>query len=218
MDITPKMVKELREMTNAGMMDCKRALEKSQGDIEGAVKILREKGLSSAAKRAHREAKEGMVFSYIHSNNKLGVLVELNCETDFVARTDDFIELGKNIAMQVAASNPLVVNREDLSEDTIAKEKEIFANQAAQSGKPEKVIDKIVEGKLEKFYHEVVLLEQPFIKDDKQTIEDLLKETIGKLGENKPYSTERRGRGTSPAPFFGRRARWVIARQSRGCF
>jgi len=184
MEITSKMVKELRDMTNAGMMDCKKALTETGGDVEAAVKFLREKGLSSAAKRAHKAANEGQIFSYIHSNNKLGVIVELNCETDFVAKTDDFQALGKNIAMQVAASAPLVVNREDLQEDVLAREKEIFKNQAIESGKPEKVLDKIVEGKLEKFYSEVVLLEQPFIKDDKVTIEELVKETIGKLGEN----------------------------------
>ncbi|HSG28077.1 MAG TPA: translation elongation factor Ts [Candidatus Krumholzibacterium sp.] len=184
MEITSKMVKELRDMTNAGMMDCKRALQETGGNVDEAVKYLREKGLSAAAKRAHREANEGKVFSYIHSNEKLGVMLELNCETDFVAKTEDFITLGRNLAMQVAAANPLVVRREDLSEDMIAGEKEIFRNQALQSGKPENVIDKIVEGKLEKFYHEVVLLEQPYIKDDKVTVEELIKETIGKLGEN----------------------------------
>lgn len=184
MEITPKQVKELREMTNAGMMDCKKALQDAEGDIEAAVKILREKGLSSAAKRAHREANEGRIFSYIHSNEKLGVMVELNCETDFVAKTEDFLQLGKNLAMQVAAANPMVVSREDVPAEIVEKEKEIFRNQALQSGKPEKVLDKIIEGKIEKFYHEVVLLEQPFIKDDKIIVEDLLKETIGKLGEN----------------------------------
>ena len=184
MEITSKMVKELRDMTNAGMMDCKKALTESGGDVEAAVKILREKGLSAAAKRAHKEANEGQIFSYIHSNNKLGVIVELNCETDFVAKTADFQNLGKNLAMQVAAAAPLVVKREDISEEVLTQEKEIFRNQAVQSGKPEKVLDKIVEGKLEKFYSEVVLLEQKFIKDDSVTIEELLKETIGKLGEN----------------------------------
>ncbi|MBU8920637.1 MAG: translation elongation factor Ts [Bacteroidales bacterium] len=184
MEIAPKLVKELREMTNAGMMDCKKALLETEGNIDEAVKFLREKGLASAAKRAHKEANEGKIFSYIHSNEKLGVMVELNCETDFVAKTEDFIALGKNIAMQVAAASALVVKREDLSAEVIENEKEIFRNQAIQSGKPEKVLDKIVEGKLEKFYHETVLLDQPFIKDDKVTVEELLKETIGKLGEN----------------------------------
>ncbi|MCK4537752.1 MAG: translation elongation factor Ts [Candidatus Krumholzibacteria bacterium] len=184
MDIAPKLVKELREMTRAGMMDCKKALLETEGNIDEAVKFLREKGLASAAKRAHKAANEGKIFSYIHSNEKLGVMVELNCETDFVAKTDDFITLGKNIAMQVAAANPLVVKREELSAEVIENEKEIFRNQALQSGKPEKVLDKIVEGKLEKFYHETVLLDQPFVKDDKMTVGDLLNETIGKLGEN----------------------------------
>jgi elongation factor Ts len=184
MEITSKMVKELRDKTNAGMMDCKKALQESEGDMDNAIKILREKGLSSAAKRAHRAANDGQIFSYIHSNSKLGVIVELNCETDFVAKTEDFQTLGKNIAMQVAATSPLVVKREDLPAAVVDEEKEIFKNQAIQSGKPEKVLDKIIEGKMEKFYHEVVLLEQPFVKDDKITVEDLLKETIGKLGEN----------------------------------
>jgi len=184
MEITSKMVKELRDMTNAGMMDCKKALKETDGDVEAAVKFLREKGLSSAAKRAHRAANEGQIFSYIHSNNKLGVIVELNCETDFVAKTDDFQALGRNLAMQVAAAAPLVVKREDIPEEVLAREMEIFRNQAIESGKPEKVLDKIVEGKVEKFYSEVVLLEQPFIKDDKIKVEELLKETIGKLGEN----------------------------------
>jgi len=184
MEITPKLVKELREMTNAGMMDCKKALQQAGGDMGEAVKFLREKGLSSAAKRSHRAANEGKIFYYIHSNEKLGVLLELNCETDFVARTQDFIDLGRNLAMQVAAANPTVVLREQIPADILAGEKEIYRNQALQSGKPEKVLDKIIEGKLEKFYHESVLLEQPFIKDDKITVEDLIKETIGKLGEN----------------------------------
>ena len=184
MEITSKMVKELRDMTNAGMMDCKKALTESKGDVEAAVKFLREKGLSSAAKRAHKAANEGQIFSYIHSNNKLGVIVELNCETDFVAKTDEFQALGRNLAMQVAAAAPMVVNKEDISEDILAKEMEIFRNQAIESGKPEKVLDKIVEGKIEKFYSEAVLLEQAFIKDDKVKVEELLKETIGKLGEN----------------------------------
>ena len=184
MEITSKMVKELRDMTNAGMMDCKKALKETDGDFEAAVKFLREKGLSSAAKRAHKAANEGQIFSYIHSNNKLGVIVELNCETDFVAKTDDFQTLGRNLAMQVAAAAPMVVKREDIPEDMLAKEMEIFRNQAIESGKPEKVLDIIVEGKVEKFYSEVVLLEQAFIKDDKVKVEELLKETIGKLGEN----------------------------------
>ncbi len=184
MSVTPQQVKELRERTGAGMMDCKKALQESGGDVDKAIKILREKGLASAAKRAGREVKEGCIFSYVHPGDKLGVLLELNCETDFVARTDDFQELGKNIAMQVAAVSPVVVRREEVSPGMMEHEKEIYRNQAKAAGKPEKIIDKIVEGKLEKFYHEVCLLEQPFIKNDKETVEDFVKATIGKLGEN----------------------------------
>ena len=184
MKITSKLVKELRDRTGVGMMDCKKALVETSGDVEKAIKYLREKGLSAAAKRAGRETKEGSIFSYIHPGAKLGVLVEVDCETDFVARTDDFQELGKNLAMQVAASSPLTVNREELPEDVIEREREIFKAQALSSGKPENVVDKIVEGKLEKFYHEICLLEQPFVKNDKETVEDLLKATIAKLGEN----------------------------------
>ena len=200
MKITSKMVKELRDMTSAGMMDCKKALTESDGDVEAAVKILREKGLSAAAKRAHKDANEGEIFSYIHSNNKLGVIVELNCETDFVARTDEFQTLGRNLAMQVAAAAPIVVKREDIAEDILEREKEIFRNQAIQSGKPEKILDKIIEGKIEKFYSEVVLLEQSFIKDDKVKVEELLNEAIGKLGENmiiKRFARFQLGEGTS---------------------
>lgn len=184
MKITSKLVKELRDRTGVGMMDCKKALVETSGDVEKAIKYLREKGLSAAAKRAGRETKEGSIFSYIHPGAKLGVLVEVDCETDFVARTDDFQELGKNLAMQVAASSPLTVNREELPEDVIEREREIFKAQALSSGKPENVVDKIVEGKLEKFYHEICLLEKPFVKNDKETVEDLLKATIAKLGEN----------------------------------
>jgi elongation factor Ts len=184
MKITSELVKELRDRTGVGMMDCKKALVETDGDVEKAIQHLREKGLSAAAKRAGRETKEGSIFSYIHPGAKLGVLVEVDCETDFVARTDDFLELGKNLAMQVAASSPLTVNREELHEDVIEREREIFKKQALSNGKPENVVDKIVEGKLEKFYHEVCLLEQPFVKNDKETVEDLLKATIAKLGEN----------------------------------
>lgn len=184
MGITPQQVKELRERTGAGMMDCKRALQDSEGNVDKAIKVLREKGLSSAAKRAGREVREGCIFSYIHPGSKLGVLLELNCETDFVARTEDFQELGKNIAMQIAAAAPIVVKREEVSSDLLEHEKEIYRGQAKTSGKPEKIVDKIVEGKLEKFYHEICLLEQPYIKNDKETVEDVVKATIGKLGEN----------------------------------
>lgn len=184
MSIDAKQVKELREKTGSGMMDCKKALQESGGDMEKAITLLREKGLSDAAKRKGRSVGEGNVFSYIHPGAHIGVIVELNCETDFVARTDEFQELGKNIAMQVAATSPLAVKREDLDPEIVEKEKEIFRNQALKSGKPENVLDKIIEGKTEKFYHEVCLLEQPFIKNDKETISDLLNGVMGKLGEN----------------------------------
>jgi elongation factor Ts len=184
MKITPGLVKELRERTGVGMMDCKNALKESDGDIEKSIKYLREKGFSKASKRAGKETKEGVIFSYIHPGSKLAVLVEVNCETDFVARTEDFLVLGKNLAMQVAAAAPAVVNRDELDQETIEKEREIYRNQALASGKPEKVVDKIVEGKLEKFYHGVCLMEQPFIKNDKESVEDLVKVTIGKIGEN----------------------------------
>ena len=184
MKITPGLVKELRERTGVGMMDCKNALKESDGDIEKSIKYLREKGFSKASKRAGKETKEGVIFSYIHPGSKLAVLVEVNCETDFVARTEDFLVLGKNLAMQVAAAAPAVVNRDELDQETLENEREIYRNQALASGKPEKVVDKIVEGKLEKFYHGVCLMEQPFIKNDKESVEDLVKVTIGKIGEN----------------------------------
>jgi elongation factor Ts len=184
MEIAPKLVMELREKTGAGMMDCKRALQESGGDIQKAITILREKGLSQAAKRAGKEAKEGCVFSYIHPGAKIGVILELNCETDFVARTADFQTLGKDITMQIAAASPLVVRREDLAAEVIEREKEIYAKQAAASGKPAKVIDKIVEGKLEKFYHEACLVDQPYIKNDEETVGQILTAAMAKLGEN----------------------------------
>lgn len=184
MSISPQLVKELRERTGTGMMDCKKALQETGGNIEKAIQFLREKGLSAASKRAGKAAKEGCVFSYIHPGSKLGVMLEINCETDFVARTEDFQELGKNLAMQVAATSPEVVRREELPEESVGREREIFRKQALSAGKPEKVLDKIVEGKLEKFYHEACLLEQPFIRNDKETVEDQVKATIAKLGEN----------------------------------
>jgi elongation factor Ts len=184
MDISPKRVMELREKTGAGMMDCKRALIDSDGDFDKAIKVLREKGLSQAAKRAGKEAKEGLIFSYIHPGSKIGVMLEINCETDFVARTADFQTLGKELTMQIAASAPIVVRREDLPPAIIEREREIYHNQAAASGKPANVIDKIVEGKLEKFYHEACLLDQPYIKNDEETAGQLVTNTIAKLGEN----------------------------------
>ncbi len=184
MKITPGLVKDLRERTGVGMMDCKNALKESDGDIEKAIKYLREKGLSKAAKRAGRETKEGVIFSYIHPGSRLGVLVEVNCETDFVSRTEDFKELGKNLAMQVAATAPSVVNRDELDQQVLENEREIYRNQALESGKPEKVVEKIVDGKLEKFYHDICLMEQTFIKNDKESVEDLVKAAIAKIGEN----------------------------------
>lgn len=184
MSIDAKQVKELRDKTGSGMMDCKKALIESGGDVEKAIKILREKGLSAAAKRSDREVKEGQIFCYIHPGAQIGVMVEINCETDFVARTDDFQQLGKDVAMQVAASAPLALTREELDQDIVEKERDIFKNQALQAGKPENIVDRIIEGKMEKFFSEVCLIEQPFIKDDKMTVEDLVKAAIGKIGEN----------------------------------
>lgn len=182
--ITAEMVKQLREKTGAGMMECKKALEASNGDMEKAIVFLRERGMAQAQKKASRVAKEGIITSYIHAGGKIGVLVEINCETDFVARNEDFKELAKDIAMQIAAVKPLYVKKEDVPEDVIAKEKEIYYAQAKSSGKPEKVWDKIVEGKLESFYQEVCLYEQPFIKDQKLKVKDLIAQAVGKIGEN----------------------------------
>ena len=184
MEISAKAVKDLREMTGAGMMDCKKALVEADGDIEKAVAFLRKQGLSKAAKKAERTANEGLIYAYIHPGSKLGVLLEINCETDFVARTDDFQSLAKDIAMQVAAANPLVVERDQLDQTSLEKEKEIYRTQALNEGKPEKVVDKIVEGRLTKYYQEVVLLEQPFVKDQDIAVKDLLHAAVGKMGEN----------------------------------
>ena len=182
--ISSDTVKELREKTGAGIMDCKRALADSGGDLEKAIDLLRQKGLSAAAKKASREAKEGLVSSYIHGGGKIGVLVEVNCETDFVARNSEFQELVKDIAMQIAASNPSYVRREDVPADVLERERSIYKIQAKESGKPEHVLDKIVEGKVEKFYLETCLLEQPFIKDPSVTINDMVQQKIAKIGEN----------------------------------
>ena len=180
-----EMVKDLRERTGAGMMDCKAALEAAKGDLQGAVEYLRKKGLADAAKKAHRDARDGVVASYIHSGNKIGVLVEINCETDFVARTPDFQQLVKDVAMQVAAANPTYVSREDVPGDVLDKEREIYREQMADQKKPPQVIDKIIEGKLEKFYAESCLLEQPFIKDSsgKSRVKDLVDQATAKLQE-----------------------------------
>lgn len=182
--ISAGLVKELREKTGAGMMDCKKALSEVNGDIEKAVEFLRKKGLATAQKRAGRALNEGIIQSYIHMTGKLGVLVEVNCETDFVAKNDDFQEFAKNIAMHIAASNPLGISPEDVPEDLIEKEKEIYRAQALEMGKPENVVDKIVEGKLKKFYEESCLLNQPYVRDTNLSVADLLNELIAKIGEN----------------------------------
>jgi elongation factor Ts len=183
-DITSDMIKELREKTQAGMLDCKKALIECGGDMEAAVDYLRKKGLAAANKREGRIAKEGIIASYIHNNSKIGVLLELNCETDFVARNQDFQNLAKDLCMQVAAANPLYVSPEDVAADVLEREKEIYREQLKESGKPANVIEKIVEGKLQKFYSEVCLLEQEFIKDNKVIIKDLIKNKIATYGEN----------------------------------
>ncbi len=182
--ITAGMVKELRERTGVGMMDCKNALVETGGDMEKAIEVLRTKGLAQAAKKASRVASEGLVSSYIHMGGRIGVLLEVNCETDFVAKTEEFKSLCHDIAMQIAASKPEYVRREDVSQDTIESEKRILRQQALNEGKPEKIVDKMVEGRIEKYYKETCLLEQPFIKDTDKTIQDLLNDKILKLGEN----------------------------------
>jgi elongation factor Ts len=184
MEISASSVKELREKTGAGIMDCKKALAESKGDVEKAVNYLREKGLAAAQKKAGRVASEGTVYSYIHGGGKVGVLIEVNCETDFVAKTEGFAALVKDIAMHIAALSPQYVSRSEVGADVIEKEKQIYRAQAKESGKPQNVIDKMVEGKLEKFYKEVCLLEQPFVKNPDMTIEKLVIEAIAKLGEN----------------------------------
>jgi len=181
--ITADMVKQLRETTSAGIMDCKAALKECDGDMTKAVDFLRKKGLATAKKRADRETKEGIVCPYIHMGGKLGVLVEINCETDFVAKTDDFAEYAKNIAMHIAAASPLGVTAEDIPEDVVEKEKEIFRAQAKETGKPDKVIEKIVEGKVKKFYEESCLLNQPYVRDTNLMISDYLNDVIAKTGE-----------------------------------
>ncbi len=183
MEISASHVKELREKTGAGIMDCKKALKESEGDLDKAVDYLREKGLAAASKKAGRVAAEGMVGSYIHAGGRIGVLVEVNCETDFVARNEDFQALVRDIAMHIAAANPLYVTRDEISAELIEKEKEIFKAQALESGKPEKIVDKIVEGKADKFCAEISLMEQSFVKNPDQKIEDVVREAILKIGE-----------------------------------
>jgi elongation factor Ts len=184
MTIDASIVKDLRSRTGAGIMDCKEALLDSDGNVEKAVDLLRKKGIAKAEKKAGREADQGVVLSYIHPGNRIGVLVEVNCETDFVAKTDGFQSFVKNIAMQIAATNPLSVTRDGIDSVVVDKEKEIFTEQAKLSGKPDNVLEKIIEGKIEKFYQESCLLEQSFIKDSDKFVQDILMETIATLGEN----------------------------------
>ena len=185
MSISAQLVKELRNKTGIGFMDCKKALMECGADLEKAVEYLRKKGLSTAAKKAGRTAGQGLVGSYIHGNGKIGVLLEINCETDFVARTTDFQELAKNIAMQIAASNPSYITREEISSELIEKEMEIVKAQLGDTNKPEKILEKIIEGKMEKsFYTKVSLLDQPFIKDDSKSVKSVIMEAVAKLGEN----------------------------------
>jgi elongation factor Ts len=184
MEINAKLVKELRERTGAGMMECKRALVEANGNLPEAEIILRKHGITSAAKKSSRVTRQGVIGSYIHSGSQLGVLIEVNCESDFVARTDDFEDLVKDLAMQVAAADPQFIRKEDVAPEALAKEKEIQRARALNEGKPEKMVDKIVEGRLQKYYEEVCLYEQPFIKENTTIVHDLIKAKIAKLGEN----------------------------------
>jgi len=184
MEITAALVKELRDRSGVGMMECKKALVETGGNIDKAFDYLRKAGAAKALKKEGREAKEGVVISYIHPGAKLGVLLELNCETDFVAKTEDFVNLGNDIAMHIAATDPLAVASEDISSEVIEKEKEIYSDQAKKSNKPAEIIEKMVEGRLKKFYKENVLIEQDFVKDPNKTIKDIITDTVGKLGEN----------------------------------
>lgn len=184
MEITAAMVKKLRQRTGAGLMDCKAALKESSGDPDKALEYLRIKGLAKARKKSARETSEGMVISYIHPGNRIGVLVEIECETDFVARTEEFQSFSRDVAMQIAATSPLSLDRDGVPGDVVDQEREVFRTQAAEQKKPEAVIDKIVKGRIEKYYTEVSLMDQPFIKDDSKTVRDLLNELVAKLGEN----------------------------------
>jgi elongation factor Ts len=188
MNITAEMVKDLRERTGIGMMECKKALEEAAGDAEKAIEILRKKGYARAKEKASRAANEGVVTSYIHTNSRIGVLVEINCETDFVSGNEEFRELAKNIAMHIAAAAPLYIAPEDVPADILDKEKDIIREQFKDSNKPAEIIEKIVQGKLSKFYEEVCLLEQPYIKDDKIKIKDLVTQFIAKFKENTKIS------------------------------
>lgn len=184
MEITASLVKELREKTGVGMMDCKKALKETDGDIDLAIEYLRKKGIATAQKRGGRTTSEGQVQAYIHAGGKIGVLVEVNCETDFSGKTEDFGQFVKDVAMQIAATSPIAIDRDNIPSDILDKEKEIYATQARESGKPEKIIDKIVEGKMKKFYSETVLMEQAYVKNSDITVTDRLNEVIAKTGEN----------------------------------
>ena len=184
MAIDANTVKQLRDKTGAGMMDCKNALTESDGDLDAAIDFLRKSGVAKAEKKGSRETKEGLVYSYIHAGGRLGVMIEVNCETDFVAKTDGFIELAHNLAMQIAATNPIALDKDSVSDDIISKEKEIYTEQAKSSGKPDNIIEKMVEGRLSKFFQENCLMEQTYIKDSEKKINDLMTETIATLGEN----------------------------------
>ena len=184
MSIDAKLVKTLRDKTGAGMMDCKKALVESDGDLEKAIDHLRKSGIAKAEKKGSRDTKDGLVYSYIHAGGRLGVLIELNCETDFVAKTEGFTELAHNLAMQIAATNPLALDRKSVDRAVVQREKEIFTDQAKSAGKPENIIEKMVEGRLNKFFQESCLLDQTYIKDPDKKVNDLLTETIATLGEN----------------------------------
>ncbi len=184
MTISASLVKELRERSGAAIMDCKKALQEAEGDLERAMDRLREKGLKASIKKASRTAREGMIGSYVHPGSKIGVLVEVNCETDFVARTRDFQDLVKNLSMHVAAANPFYLTRSDVPVEVIEKERELYQSQAMDTGKPEMVIEKIVDGKMEKFYSEICLMEQSYVREPELTIKDLIDSQIGKIGEN----------------------------------
>ena len=184
MGIDAKLVKDLRDKTGAGMMDCKKALVDSEGDINKALDNLRKSGIAKAEKKGTRETREGLIYSYIHTGGRLGVLIELNCETDFVAKTDGFIELAHNLAMQIAATNPIGLDKESINESVISREREIYTDQAKSEGKPDNIIEKMVEGRLSKFFQESCLLEQTYIKDSDKKVTDIFTETIASLGEN----------------------------------
>ena len=203
MEISVELLKDLRQRTGAGVIDCKTALQEAKGNMEGAIDYLRRKGLATAAKKAGRIATDGLVSSYIHAGGKMGVLVEINCETDFVAKTQDFQTFVKNIAMHIAAANPQCIRREEIPEEVLERERAIYRTQAQEAGKPQKVIDKIVEGKMERFYSEVCLLEQTYVRDSDLTIKELLDAMIAKVGENiaiRRFARFQLGEGLSSQP------------------